>query len=141
MEVIVNYWAVLLATLSSMVVGAVWYMPGIFGNTWMKLTGVKMDKKMSPKDSVVTYSLTFVASLLTAYILAHVTFLSNHFFHHDFLQDALTTAFWLWLGFTFARFIVHDIFEGRRKKLTLINAGHELLTVMVMGLIIGLMGV
>jgi len=137
----VNYWAVLLAAISSMAVGAVWYMPTAFGNAWMKLAKVKMDKKMSAGKSVYIYGMTFVASLVTAYILAHVTFLSNAFFHHGFMQDAVTTAFWLWLGLTVARFLVHDLFEGRSAKLTAINAGHELLTIVVMALIIGSMGV
>jgi hypothetical protein len=47
----------------------------------------------------------------------------------------------LWLGLTVARFLVHDLFEGRPAKLTAINAGHEFLTVMAMALIIGWMGV
>jgi hypothetical protein len=141
MEVTVNYWAVVLAAVSSMAIGAIWYMPGLFGNRWMNLAKVKMDKKMTASTSIYMYGLTFVASLVTAYILAHVTFLSNSFFHDSFLQDALTTAFWLWLGLTVARFLVHDLFEGRPAKLTAINAGHELFTIMVMALIIGWMGV
>jgi hypothetical protein len=74
-------------------------------------------------------------------VLAHVTFLSNNFFHNSYLQDALTTAFWVWLGFIALRFYTHDIFEGRRKKLTLLNSAHELVTFLVMALVIGLMGV
>jgi len=53
------------------------------------------------------------------------------------MQDALTVSLWLWLGFTAARFYVHDTFEMRRKKLTLLNAAHELVTVLVMALILG----
>jgi hypothetical protein len=141
MDVDINYWAVLLAALSSMVVGSLWYMPAGFGKAWMQMTGVKIDKNkgMKPATAAWLYGSVFVASLATAYILAHVTFLSNKFFGDSFLQDALSTAFWLWLGFTAARLYVHDAFEGRRKKLTLLNAGHELVTVLVMALIIGLM--
>ncbi|HKR82117.1 MAG TPA: DUF1761 domain-containing protein [Candidatus Saccharimonadales bacterium] len=139
MNVEVNYWAVLLAALSSMVVGSVWYMPSMFGNAWMKMTGVKMGQKMSTGKTTWMFGSVFVASLVTAYILAHVTFLSNQFFSHSFLQDAMATAFWLWLGFTAARLYVHDTFEMRRKKLTLLNAAHELVTVEIMAVIIGLM--
>lgn len=138
MEVEVNYWAVLLAGLSSMVVGSIWYAKGVFGNTWMKLAKVDKNK---PYNMVVSLGLTFIVSLITAYILAHVTFLSNNFFHNNFMQDALTTAFWLWLGFTAARFLTHDLFEGRPWKLTCMNITHELITVLVMALIIGAMGV
>jgi hypothetical protein len=57
------------------------------------------------------------------------------------LQSALTTAFWAWLGFTAARIYTHDLFEGRPQKLTLITVSHELVTFLVMGLVIGLVGV
>lgn len=141
MDVQVNYLAVLLAGLSSMVVGAIWYSRPLFGTMWMKLTGVKMNKKMTGSQMATMYGLALLASLMTAYILAHVTFLSNHFFKGSFLGDALSTAWWLWLGFTAARLLVHDLFENRDMKLTLLNAAHELATVLVMALIIGTMGV
>lgn len=138
MSVDVNWLAILLAAVSSMVVGSIWYMPGVFGNEWMKLTKSKMGKGASPAKMAWMYGSVFIASLVTAYILAHVTFLANRFFGNSFLSDALQTGFWLWLGFTAARLYVHDTFEERRKKLTVINAMHELVTVMVMALIIGL---
>lgn len=138
MEVEVNYVAVVLAMLSSMVVGSVWYARGVFGDTWIKLAKIDMKKNKGPvwKPIVVTA----IVSLITAYVLAHVAYLSNQFFHHSFLQDAVTTAFWLWLGLTAARFVTHDAFEGRPVKLTVLNCAHELVTLLVMGVIIGLFG-
>ncbi len=141
MDVNVNYLAVFLAAVASMVVGSVWYLPSVFGKQWMKLTGVKMDKSQPTSKMVMMYGGTFIASLLTAYILAHVTFLSHTFFKDSFMQDALTTAFWLWLGFTAARLYVHDTFEGRKGQLTLLNSGFELVTVLIMALVIGWFGV
>lgn len=138
MNVEVNWVAVVLATLSTMVVGSVWYTPKVFGNTWMRLA--KLDKKQLEKNGMLPILITVVVSLITAYVLAHVAFLSNQFFKNSFLQDSLTTAFWLWLGFTAARIITHDAFEGRRKKLTLLTISHELVTFLAMGAIIGLLG-
>lgn len=141
MSVEVNYLAVLLAAVSSMVVGSLWYMPAGFGKAWMKLTGIKPDRsKMSGSKMAWMYGSVFVCSLLTAYVLAHVTFLSNKFFGGSFFWSALSTAFWLWLGFTAARLYVHDTFEERSFKLTALNAAHELVTVVVMALIIGALG-
>jgi hypothetical protein len=57
------------------------------------------------------------------------------------LQDALTTAFWMWLGFIAARIITHDAFEQRPTELTVMNVVHEFVTLMAMGLVIGLMAV
>lgn len=137
MSVEVNYLAVFLAMVSSMVVGAVWYSKAVFGASWMKM--VKLDEKTMQKDAAKAISVTIVVSFLTAFVLAHMSYLAHRFYGNSFLQDSLTTAFWLWLGFTAARFITHDAFERRRKKLTLINIAHELVTLEVMALIIGLM--
>ena len=138
MEIQVNLLAVALAMVSSMVVGMVWYARPVFGNKWMKLAKVDMDKNAS---AVVPIVLTAVLSLLTAYILACVAFLCQHFYSNGFLEASLTTAFWMWLAFTAARMVTHDLFEGRPVALTVLNIAHELVTFMVMGLIIGLMGV
>ncbi|HUP26208.1 MAG TPA: DUF1761 domain-containing protein [Candidatus Limnocylindrales bacterium] len=138
MEVQVNFLAVVLAMLSSMVVGSIWYARPVLGNTWIKLAKIDMTKNRGNVFKPI--AVTAVVSLVTAYVLAHVAYLSNQFFHQSFLHDALTTAFWMWLGFTAARFITHDAFEGRPAKLTAITIGHELVTFMLMGLIIGLVG-
>jgi len=141
MEVAVNYWAVFLAAVASMVVGAVWYSPAVFAKQWIKLAKVKIDKEMTGTQNAIMYGGVFVASLIMAYVLAHVAFLSHSFFKNDFLQDALTTAFWLWLGLTAARIYVHDTFEGRPVRLTLLTVSFELVTILIMALIIGLFGV
>lgn len=139
MEVAINWWAVILATLSTMLVGSIWYAKPVFGRVWIKLIG-KSEKELA-KNGMWPIVITIVVSFLTAYVLAHVTFLSHRFFGNSLLQDALSTAFWLWLGFTAARIITHDAFEGRPRRLTGLNLLHELVTFMVMALIIGLMPV
>lgn len=138
MDVGINYLAVLLAAASSMVVGSIWYAKPVMGKPWQKMAGVT-DKVMQT-GVVYALGITAVVSLITAYVLAHVAYLSNSYFHNSFLQDSLITAFWVWLGFTAARIVTHDAFEHRRKKLTLITISHELVTLLVMGLIIGLFG-
>ena len=102
----------------------------------MQLAKVKPTGKAS--DAAGAMAVTVLVSFISAYVLAHVTFLAHHFFQNSFLQDALSTAFWVWLGFTAARFITHDAFEMRPKALTFLNVAHEFVTFMVMGLIIGL---
>ena len=139
MNVEVNYLAVVLAVVSSIVVGSIWYAPPVFGNTWMKLVGLKKEKM--GKNGWLPMVVTVLVSFLTAYVLAHVSYLSNYYFGNSFLQDALTTGFWLWLGLTAARLIMHDAFEGRPVKLTVLNVAHQFVTIMVMAAVIGFMGV
>lgn len=139
MEVEVNYLAILLAALSSMVVGAVWYAKNIFGKEWMKLA--KLDEKKLAGASAFPLVVAFVSALVMAFVLAHLTFVVNYFYKGSYLEDALMTGLWIWIGFQGFRIFMHDAFEGRRKKLSIINMGNELATIMIMALIIGLMGI
>lgn len=137
MNVEVNWVAVVLATLSTMVVGSIWYTPKVFGTAWMRLA--RLDRKELESRGFTPILITLVVSFITSFVLAHVSYLSHSFYSNSFLQDSLTTAVWMWLGFTAARIITHDSFEGRPKKLTVITVSHELVTFLVMGLIIGLL--
>ena len=140
MEVQVNLWAVLAAAISSLFVGAVWYSPLLFVKRWTKLARIDT-KKTGGKSVWQPIAISFIVGLITAYVLAHVSFLSFRFFGLSFFQSAMTTAFWMWLGFGAARIITHDGFEGRPSLLTLITIGNEFVTYMLMGLLIGLIGI
>lgn len=131
----INYWAVLLATVSSMVVGSIWYTPKAFGTRWAKLAGVDMDRPGA--SAVVPIVVTVIVSFITAWVLAGATTISWHFYTGSYLASALVTSVILWAGFTAARFITHDAFEGRPSSLTVLNIAHELVTVVVMAIIIG----
>lgn len=131
----INYWAVLLATLSSMLVGTIWYARGVFGTRWAKLANVDMDRPGS--SAVGPIVVTVLVSFVTAWVLAGASTIAWHFYGGGYLMAAMFTAFILWAGFTAARMITHDAFEGRPSALTTMNIGHELVTVVVMGLIIG----
>lgn len=134
----INFWAVIVAAVGAMVVGAVWYAPSVFGKSWQKLTG--LDNKKAQANASTVILAAAVISLITAYVLAHVAYLSNYFFQNSFLQDSLAAAFWVWLGFVAARFLTHAAFEQRPAKLSMINISYELVTLLTMGLIIGLIG-
>ncbi len=131
----INYIAVVLATLSSMIVGSIWYTPKVFGNYWMKKSGVTPSG--NSKDAIRPIVVTLIVSFITAWVLAGAIWISFEFYGGSFLVNALLTAAILWAGFTAARFITHDQFDGRPRGLTLLNSAHELVTVLVMALIIG----
>lgn len=131
----INYWAVILATLSSMVVGSIWYTPKVFGNYWMKKSGVTPSGKMS--DATGPIITTVLVSFVTAWVLAGAAFLAWKFYEGGFLWATIVTAIVLWAGFTAARFITHDAFDKRPSGLTMLNIAHELVTVIVMAIIIG----
>ncbi|MFJ4998369.1 DUF1761 domain-containing protein [Microbacterium sp. NPDC088619] len=131
----INYWAVLLATASSMVVGTIWYSPKVFGTRWSKLANVDMDRPGS--SATMAIITTVLVSFATAWVLAGASAIAWHFYDGSFFWAAVVTGVLLWAGFTAARFITHDAFEGRPTALTTMNIAHELVTIAVMALIIG----
>lgn len=135
----VNIWAVLVATLSTMVVGSIWYTPKVFGTWWMQ--AAKVDRAKAEAAGIRPMLVTVVVSFVSAWVLAGATSIAHEFYDGAFLTDAIITGLFLWAGFTAARFVTHDAFEGRPGRLTLLNVTHELVTVLVMALIIGLFGI
>ena len=135
----INFWAVLVATLSTMVVGSVWYMPKVFGNYWMRTA--KVTPSGGAKSAVGPILVTLVVSFVSAWVLAGSAAIAQNFYAGSFLANTFVTGLILWAGFTAARFITHDAFEGRPVGLTVLNCAHELVTVLVMCLVIGLFGI
>ena len=131
----INYIAVLLATFSSMVVGIIWYTPRVFGTYWMKQSGVTPSG--NSRDAIIPIVVTLLVSFITAWVLAGAAFISFEFYGGSFLMNSLLTAGILWAGFTAARFVTHDAFDGRQSGLTILTIAHELVTVLIMALIIG----
>ena len=135
MTVEINWIAVLAATVSAMVVGFIWYAPSVFGNTWMAMAKVEGTNKgmFGAMLSAV------IGSLLTAYILAHVSYLAHAFFKNSFFMDAVNTAFWLAIGIAATTLAIHSSFEKKPWKLTAIAIGNRVVTLLVMGAVIGLL--
>ena len=139
----VNYVAILLAAISTMIVGSVWYSPKTpMGKNWMNWNkfNPKDADKMTAKDMILPIGGTFITSLLLAYMIAHVSNMSNQVLGGSQLQSGLTTGFFMWLGITVAAIFSHQIFEGKPLKLISLNLSHDLVKLMIIGLIIGLMG-
>jgi len=131
----INYWGVVLATLSSMVVGSIWYTPKVFGNYWMDAAGVTPSGKA--RDALGPIALTLVVSFVTAWVLAGAAFISWKFYGGSFFTNSVITGLILWAGFTAARFATHDAFDRRPVGLSVLNISHELVTILIMSLIIG----
>ena len=86
----INYWAVLIATASSMVVGSIWYTPKVFGTRWAKLANVDMDRPGA--SAVVPIVVTLIVSFITAWVLAGASSIAWHFYGGSYLWSALATG-------------------------------------------------
>ena len=123
-----NYLAIVVAGLLAMPIGALWYSPSLFGIKWLKYMGWSEEKmKKQKKEAKKAYMWGALASIVMAYVLAHMLRLLGA----SSLQEALQTAFWLWLGFFAATSISSTLFEDRPFGLYLINAGYYLVSILV----------
>ncbi len=127
--------AMLIATVAGMVVGAVWYSPLLFAKSWMHLVG-KKDTDMNKGGNGKLYLLSFVGTFVMAVILSNFIHLASA----KTVVDGMKVGFWGWLGFVAPATMAEYLFEGRPRKLYLLNNGHILVTLMVMGAILAVWG-
>jgi len=126
----INYLAVVVAAAAAMVIGAVWYAPGVFGMQWMALAGFTAP----PEESMTqAYALGFVNALIKALILA---LLIDWMKAGSWLCGALTGLV-CWIGFAATVRADAIIFGGRPPGLFWIDGGYDLVSYVVMGAIIG----
>lgn len=132
----INYWAVLIGTVLAVGLGALWYSPVLFLDKWATLARVDRNREGAPV--VIPMMVSFAVTFLTAWVLAGSVAIAWHFYGGGYFASAVVTALTLWAGFTAARFITHDVFEGRPSELTVLTIGFELVTVLLMAVTIGL---
>jgi hypothetical protein len=127
----INYLAVVISAVVKFALGVLWYSPGLFGNPWMHYTGVT-EQQAAESNMAVIFSGSFVLYLLQAYILAHFV----HYTGSKDAKDGAQTGFWIWLGFMATVLLQGTLYERKAMALWAINAGYELLSMLVMGVIL-----
>ena len=133
----VNLWSVLGSAVAAMVIGFIWYSPLLFAKPWMLAMGydpadkariAAMQKSAGPK-----YAISFVASLLGAFLLGKIIY-------HLAISTALygmKVGFAVWLAFVMTVQLTDKLFTDRPMKLFLINTGYQLACYLAMGAILG----
>jgi hypothetical protein len=145
----INFWAVLVSALASMVIGSVWYGP-LFGKKFMVAMG--MDKWSPEKQAAMkktmgmSFVLQFVASLAMFIGLALMLalgrtiaeFASFSGAESDFVgwRVGLTSGFFIWLSFVVPVKLGEAIWGGSW-TLFWLGIGNMFVTLLVAGAIIG----
>ena len=131
----INYLAIVAAAAASFFVGWPWYM--IFGKAWAKALGKDPDNP--PKHKPAPFIVLGVCLLVMAWVLAGVI---GHLGEGQItVRNGIISAVFVWAGFVVTTMAVNHAFQGQKLVLTLIDAGHFLVVLIVMGGIIGWFGV
>ena len=131
-----NYLAILAAALASFIFEAVWF--SSFMNTWLSGIGKTLQSlaaqgKAAGMNEWEQYCVAFLCALICATAISCVTQLTG-------TQTALRgmkVAALLWLSLVFTSHATNDIFELRPLKLFLLYAGYGLISMVLMGAIVG----
>jgi hypothetical protein len=133
----INYIAVIIATLAGFGLGAVWYM--VLGGVWLNAIG--KTKEQLAKDEGPAKALPFIIALVALFIMAlMLAGLMGHLGDVSVRGGAITGLF-VWVGFVITAMGVNHAFGGAKPMLTLIDGGHWLAVLLVMGAVIGAFGV
>ena len=130
----INYWAVLVSAIVSMIIGMIWYNPSVFGSIWMK--GIGKNEKDMQKDKekgmAWRYIFALISSLVMSFILAHVV----DYTEAVSIGRGLEAGFWIWLGFIATTMTGMVLWEVKPWKVYFINAGFYLVSLIIQGSIL-----
>ena len=136
----INYVAVLVAAVAGWLTGAVWY--GVLGKPWMAALG-KTEEECKRNQGTPAFYVPFVLAFVSAIILAWV--LAGMIGHlgpgQVILRNGVISAAFAWFGFVLTTITVNNAFGMRKVMLTVIDSGHWLATMLVMGAIVGAWGI
>jgi opacity protein-like surface antigen len=126
----VNYLAIIVSAILAQAIGFIWYQPFAFGTLWSKYTGRSMSDMGS--NPGIGYALTFVGSLIMAWVLAEIL----RFSAATTLPGGYKMAFIVWLGFVATTGFANSFFVGKKRELFILEQAHHLVVLLVMATVL-----
>ncbi|WP_140484905.1 DUF1761 domain-containing protein [Flavobacterium sp. GSA192] len=155
----INFLALFVAALSTLVIGFIWYSPKVFGTIWMKESGLT-EEKMKGANMPVIFIMAVFFALLIAMILQFLTihqwgafgmiggggaadikpsyaaFMNDYGTAYRTFKHGALHGFLAGLFLAFPMIATNALFERKSWKYTFINSGYWMLCFMIMGGII-----
>jgi len=129
----INILAVIITAIVTFGIGALWYSPLLFGKQWMAFNEVTAEKAAAMrKDSLRLYGTSFVCYLVMAAVFAVLLRIT----HIDRIVGGAKLGFMLWLGFVATVGLTGSLYSGRSFKAYALDAGYQLVFLVVMGVIL-----
>lgn len=154
----INFLALFVAALSTLVVGFIWYNPKVFGTIWMKEAGMT-EEKMKGANMVLIFGLSIVYAFMISFIIQVLTIHqygafgmiggnletakpSYEAFMNDYGTAYRTFKHGAFHGFITGLFLIfpltatNALYERRSFKYVLVSSGFWMVCFMIMGGII-----
>lgn len=154
----INFVSVIVAALTTLLVGMLWYSEKMFGKIWMKEAGL-IEEDLKKGNMLKIFGLTFLFSILLAFIMqvlvihqfgamgmiggdetkalpSYIAFMADYgtafrTFKHGAIHGFMTGVF-----LALPIIAINGLFERKSWKYILIHAGYWIVTLTVMGAII-----
>ena len=129
----INYIAILVVSIVSIVIGWLWYGP-IFGKIWVKEAGFtdEMLAQGKTKGMAKSYILTFIFCLISAYVLSYFMIVQSV----ATISSAMSLAFLVWLGFQLPIHLGTVLWDMKSLKLFMLTSVHSLEPLLASGIIL-----
>lgn len=128
-------WGVIVAALASFVFGWLFYSPLLFGNVWLKYSGIDKNKaKKSHSKGMGGKLLTnFIASMITAWVLLGMM----NAFGATGSMEIVSLVWKIWLGFFASTTLIGAIlWEDKRLEIFFLNGLYWLLNLGIMAFVL-----
>jgi hypothetical protein len=136
----VNILAIAVAAVAAWSFGAIYY--GVLGKAWIAALGETMETlkaKNAGKSGLAKaapFALSFIAELIMAYVLygllVHIGIWT--------MRAGIISGVICWAGFILTTVAVNNAYPGRKVALTVIDAGHWLGVLAIIGAMLGWIG-
>ncbi len=151
----INFYALLAAAFSTLVIGFIWYHPKVFGTIWMRESGMTEEKGKTMNMPMV-FGLSFLYSFFIAFILEALTihqfgalgmvggdptlakpsyaaFMADYGMAFRTFKHGMLHGFIAGLFFALPVIAVLALYERKSWKYILINGGYWIVACMIMG--------
>lgn len=131
-----NYIAIVVAAITGFFFGGIYYT--LLSKQWLSAVGLTKEK-IGKSASTVPYVIVMVSNLVMAWVLAGAI---GHLGPGQVsIRNGLISAGFLWVGFIVTTIAANNAFGQRKPMLTIIDSGHWLGALLIMGVVIGAFGV
>lgn len=155
----INFLALFVAALSTLIIGFIWYNPKVFGTIWMKESGLteeKMKGANMPAIFIMAVFFAFLIAMILQFLTIHqwgafgmiggggaaevkpsyAAFMNDYGTAFRSFKHGALHGFLAGLFLAFPMTATNALFERKSWKYTFINSGYWILCFMIMGGII-----
>jgi|SRR5579863_9652201 uncharacterized protein DUF1761 len=126
-DITFNVWALIVAALIRIVIGALWFSPPAFQSQWLKIVG--MDEATMRGGLPRAIAVDVVGSLVMAFVLVHAVVYAGA----ATIWQGAAVGFFNWLGFIAVVQISETMHEHRPLQFFWIATAYNLIALVLMG--------